>query len=154
VNEISTPKLWLMRGAFALLALLNLFFHVRRPEFVPPVILALLFLLTDFLLQRPPGLWALLALLACENFKMRGRSLRDATFPAEWLAAALLMVAVMLSYRIVLALALVPLPSWRLTLTELIFTILIYPVVVAFTHLLMGVRKSAPGDLDARGQRI
>ena len=35
---------------------------LRRPEFVPPLALALAFLLADLLLQRPPGLWALLAL--------------------------------------------------------------------------------------------
>ena len=30
---------------------------LRRPEYVPSLLLALLFLLADLLLQRPPGLW-------------------------------------------------------------------------------------------------
>ena len=36
---------------------------------------------------------------------------------------------------------------------ELAVTILTYPAVVFVTHALMGVRKSAPGDLDSMGNR-
>jgi rod shape-determining protein MreD len=41
-----------------------------------------------------------------------------------------------------------------LTLSELGMTLLFYPVVVAVTHGLMGVRKAQPGDLDASSQRL
>ena len=52
-----------------LLIAFALAWSLRRPEYVPTLLLAILFLLGDLLLQRPPGLWALLALLACENLK-------------------------------------------------------------------------------------
>ncbi|HDZ80367.1 MAG TPA: rod shape-determining protein MreD [Roseobacter sp.] len=126
---------------------------VRKPDYVPALLLATAFLLNDFLLQRPPGLWALLALIACENLKLRGRTLRDSTFGAEWLAASVWLVAIMLLNRIVLTLLMVSPPQWTLSLIELGVTALFYPVVVFVTHTLMGVRKSTPGDLDSLGGR-
>lgn len=179
MNDLSLTRLWLMRAAFLLIALVILFFHLlpldttprrwagpdvllcfalawsmRRPDYVPAVVLALAFLMADLLLQRPPGLWAMLALIGCENLKSRSRSLRDANFAAEWITVGLIIVAITLGYRVVLAVVLVDLPSLRLSLSELAFTVLIYPLIALITHFVMGVRKAAPGDLDALGQRV
>ena len=126
---------------------------LRRPEYVPSLLLALVFLLADLLLQRPPGLWAMLALLACENLKGRSRSLRDATFGAEWIAVAVMLAGILIINRIVLSLVLVPAPQLKLSLLELGVTILIYPVVVLITRTVMGVRRAAPGELDTLGGR-
>ena len=179
MNDVSPTRLWVMRGAFVLLALAILVFHLlpldttpatwagpdlvlafacawclRRPEYVPAPLLALVFLLADLLLQRPPGLWALLALVGCENLKSRGRNLRDAGFGAEWIAVGTIVVGIFVLNRIVLGVVLVYVPPLRLTLFELGATLLIYPLIVGVTHFLMGVRKTAPGDLDALGQRV
>lgn len=179
MSEFSQTRLWLMRAAFGLLALTIVFFHllpldtqtsrwagpnlilgfacawsVRRPDYVPALSLALVLLLSDFLLQRPPGLLALLALAGCENLKSRGRSLRDASFAVEWLTVTVVITFVFVANRVVLALVLVDVPSLPLTLSELGTTLLFYPLIVAATHWLMGVRKVAPGDLDATGQRV
>lgn len=209
MDELSPTRLFLMRSAFLMLALLIVFFHLlpfdtqpvslfapelspplasidpaearlralldqgtqrifigpdlliafaftwssRRPEYVPAVLLAVIFLLSDLLLQRPPGLWALLALLACENLKGRGRSLRDATFGAEWIAVTVLLTGILLVNRVVLSVLLVAPPQLRLSLLELGMTVLIYPIVVLVTSTLMGVRRAAPGELDALGGR-
>lgn len=126
---------------------------LRRPEYVPTLILAVIFLLSDLLLQRPPGLWAAAALLACESLKGRSRTLRDATFGAEWIAVAVMLTSILLINRIVLSLVLVQPPPLRLSLLELGITILIYPVVVFITRSVMGVRRAAPGELDSLGGR-
>jgi rod shape-determining protein MreD len=179
MNEFSSTRVWVMRAAFCVLALTILFFHLlpldtkphrwagpdlilafacawclRRPDYVPALLLAAVFLLSDLLLQRPPGLLALLALVGCENLKSRGRSLRDASFAVEWLTVSVVIVFVLMANRIILALVLVDVPGLSLTLSELGMTLLVYPLVVALTHGLMGVRKATPGDLDALGQRI
>jgi rod shape-determining protein MreD len=126
---------------------------MRRPEYVPTLLLAALFLLADLMLQRPPGLWAILALLACENLKGRSRTLRDATFGAEWVAVAIWLTGILILNRIVLLLLLVQPPELRLSLLELGITVLIYPGVVFVTRSVMGVRRAAPGELDALGGR-
>lgn len=179
MNDLSLTKLWLMRASFVLLTLAILFFHLlplditpsrwagpdlllcfacawslRRPEYVPALSLALMFLLADFLLQRPPGLYAVLALLACENLKSRGRTLRDANFVAEWVTVGVMILILGFANRLILGLVLLDLPSLTLFLSEIAMTILFYPVVVAIAHYVMGIRKAAPGDLDALGQRV
>jgi len=168
-----------MRLSFVALALVILFFHLlpletiprswagpdlllgfacawalRRPEYVPALFLTLVFLLSDLLLQRPPGLWAVLALIGVENLKSRGRHLRDASFAAEWLTVVVILTMVIFANRVLLSLALVPTPSMTLNLTELALTALAYPLIVAVTHGIMSVRKTAPGDLDALGKRV
>lgn len=126
---------------------------LRRPEYVPALLLAAVFLLSDLLLQRPPGLWALLALLACNNLSTRSRSLRDSTFGAEWIAVSILLVGILLANRIVLSILLVQPPQFRLSLLELGMTILVYPAVVFITRSVMRVRRAAPGELDSLGGR-
>ena len=179
MNDLSQTRLWLMRASFLALTLLILFFHLlplettprrwagpdvllcfalawsmRRPEYVPAPALAIAFLLADLLLQRPPGLWAMLALIGCENLKSRSRSLRDANFATEWITASLIITAITFANRVVLGLVLVDTPSLTLILSELGLTILIYPLIVAITHFTMGVRKAAAGELDALGNRV
>ncbi|MDF3414548.1 rod shape-determining protein MreD [Sulfitobacter sp. M57] len=179
MNDLSVTRLWLMRAAFLLLTLVILFFHLlplettprrwaapdlvlcfalawsmRRPEYVPALALACAFLLADLLLQRPPGLGAVLALIGCENLKGRSRSLRDANFAAEWISVSIIIVGIAVAYRVIHAVVLIEQPSLSLSLSELFLTLLVYPIVVAITHVGMGVRKASPGDLDGFGHRI
>jgi len=179
MNDFSLTKLWVMRASFILLTLIIIFFHLlplettprrwagpdvllcfacawslRRPEYVPALSLAAVFLLTDFLLQRPPGLLALLALIGCENLKSRARSLRDANFAAEWITVGVIIICITLANRLVLGLVVVDLPRLPLVLSELGMTLLFYPAIVAITHFGMGIRKAAAGDLDALGNRV
>ena len=174
----SVTRVWIMRGAFLLLALAILFFNLlplqttprtwagpdlilgfafawvlRRPDFVPPLLLAAVFLLSDLLLQRPPGLWSLLALMGCENLKGRIRGLRDSPFAAEWIAVSVVAAVVMLGNRLVLGIVMVPLPSMSLSLSELGATLLSYPLIVLVTHGVLGVRRATPTDLDTMGYR-
>lgn len=178
MTEMPQTRLWTMRLGFALLICVILFFHLlplqttpqrwvgpdlllafafawssRRPEYVPALALAGLFLLADLLLQRPPGLWAGLALLACEHLKARARASRDANFASEWLSVCILVVAITIGYRVVLMVTAVDLPQFSLTLFETLMTILFYPIVVAVTYGLMRVRKATLGDLEASGSR-
>ncbi|MCV3271437.1 rod shape-determining protein MreD [Roseobacter sinensis] len=179
MSELPQTRLWTMRLGFALLVCVILFFHLlplettprrwvgpdlllafacawslRRPEYVPVLALAGLFLLADLLLQRPPGLWAMVALLGCESLKRRARGLRDTGFASEWLRVAIVMVSVAIFYRALLIITLVDLPPFGLTIFETVMTILFYPLVVAATHGLMRVRKATPGDLDSTGARL
>lgn len=176
MNEIGAARLWGMRLAFALLVCLILFFHLlpldmtpnawigpdfllafafawslRRPEFVPVVGLALLFLLADLMLQRPPGLWALCALLACERLKGRARSMHETTLLGEWMTAALAVLAVAVGYRLGLAITLVPQPPFGSSLLAVTMTVLFYPLAAAATHWAFGVRRPAPGEREAMG---
>ncbi len=171
-------RVWLMRGAFTLLALIIMFFQLlpletqprkwappdlimglafvwalRRPDYVPAVLLAAVLLLADLLFQRPPGLLALLIILACEILKVRILSNRETTFLAEWLEVALAIAAVTTLNRVVLNLTGVAQASLTLTMIQMIMTIGIYPILIAFSQTVLGVRKLTPVEADAIGNR-
>ena len=80
----------------------------RRPDTLPALVALGVFLLADFLFQRPPGLYAALVLLMTEWLRRRSPRLRHGAFAGEWLAAGIGMAFVGLASRAVLALLLVP----------------------------------------------
>jgi rod shape-determining protein MreD len=122
---------------------------LRRPDFVPPLLIAGLFLLTDLLFQRPPGLWAALVLLGSQTLRAREPGLRDLTFAVEWVSVATTLVAMTLGYRIILAILMVDQAPLGLSLMQLVLTLMVYPLVALISHTAFGVRKIAPGDIDA-----
>ncbi|WP_111734463.1 rod shape-determining protein MreD [Roseovarius amoyensis] len=136
-----------------LIVALTLAWSLRRPEYVPPLLIAAVILLTDLLFQRPPGLWAALVLIGSQALKARAQNLRDLTFMMEWASVATTLVAMTLGFRMVLGITLVDQAPLGLSLMELVATLLAYPAVVFVSHFALGVRKAAPGDLDAMRPR-
>ncbi|MFZ7092007.1 rod shape-determining protein MreD [Primorskyibacter sp. 2E233] len=136
-----------------LIVALTFAWALRRPDYVPAILIAGVMLLTDMLFGRPPGLWALLVLLASEWLKRRDRRMRDTTFVAEWLTVTAVLFTITATYRIVLGVLIVPGGALFLSVMEFAMTVLAYPVVVAISHVLFRVRRSAPGEIDPMGRR-
>lgn len=172
--ERSVTYLWSMRALFLTLCGLIMFLHLlplepvsrlwaapdlmialtfawvlRRPEFAPLVLIACVFLLADFLLQRPPGLWSALILIGSQTLRSKALDLRDLTFSMEWLSVASTLVVITISYRIILTLLMVDTPPLSLSLIQLLMTLLAYPLVVLASQTIFRVRKIAPGEIDA-----
>lgn len=168
-----------MRTAFALLCAAIIFLHLlpletrpgqipapdiilslafcwalRRPEFVPAFLVALVMLLGDLLLSRPPGLFAAIALIAVEMLKARASRLRDMPFSVEWFTASIAIIGVILGHRIVLIMFFVENFAVKTTFVQIMLTILCYPVVIGFSWLFFGLKKPAPGEVNALGQRL
>jgi rod shape-determining protein MreD len=176
--ERTQSRLWLMRLIFVAVCLLIMFLHllpldtsprswagpdlilalacawvVRRPEFVPVTLIALVFVVTDLLYQMPPGLWAAFVVIGTETLRSRAPSLRDLTFPAEWFTVAVTLTLMTLGNQLTLALFLVDRPPLWLNLMQLVMTLVAYPLVAFGSQFLFGVRKQAPGDVDALANR-
>lgn len=175
--ETGPLHLWLMRALFAALAGVIVFarllpldtlppgwagpdlflalafaWAVRRPEYVPPLLVAILALAMDLLLQRPPGLWAALTVIGSETLRRRAPALRDRTFLAEWAAVSGTLVLMVLAYRLVLTLLIVDQAPLGLSLMQLLSTLVIYPLIAMLSHFLFGVRKRAPGGFETGRQ--
>lgn len=147
----TVPKVW---AAPELILAVTFAWVLRRPEYVPASLIALIFLLADLLLQRPPGLWAALVLIGAETLRVRAPGLRDLTFPVEWLTVCSTLVIMTLGYRIILSLTVVDQAPLGLSLIQLVMTLLAYPVVVLLTQTIFGVRKMTPGEVDAMRNRL
>lgn len=147
----TTPRAW--ASADVLLAL-TFAWSMRRPEYVPALSIAGVMLLADLLFQRPPGLYSLLVLAGSQILRARAAGNRDMPYLVEWLTVAGVVTSVMIMNRIALTVFFLSKPSLSLSLIQLGMTIALYPVVVLLSHLLLGVRKSALGEVDALGHKL
>lgn len=127
---------------------------VRRPDFVPVWVVALLFLGTDLLFYRPPGLWAALVVIGTEVLRARAPGLRSQNFIAEWLTVTAVIIGLTLAYRLALLITFVPRDPLPLVLMQMSLTLIVYPLVAFASHLLFGVRRVAPGEVDELGHRL
>ncbi len=177
--ETPTTTLWLGRAVFLGIALVLIFSQLvplnlepggwappdlllavtlawaaRRPDFAPFIVIAALFLLTDLLFQRPPGLWAALVLILTEVLRARAKRIRDIPLLLEWGSVAVGILAITVVNRIVLAIVMMPQAPLGLTLIQMLMTIAVYPVVVIVAHVLFGVSRPAPGAVDSLGHRL
>ena len=137
-----------------LLLAVTLAWVARRPEFLPFFVVFLVFLLTDLLFQRPPGLWAALVLILTETVRSRSRGLRNVPLALEWGTVATGIVAITLANRLVLAIVMTPQAPLTPTLVQMVLTIVIYPVVVVVAQVLFGLTRPAPGQVDSLGHRL
>ena len=132
-----------------LLVLLAFAWMVRQPDVVPLGLLMVIFLLADFLLQRPPGLWTLLVILASEGLRRRRLTMTEFPFLVEWAAVAVAVMGMVLLNRMILWVLLVDLDSLGLTLAQGIVTIVTYPAIVAVSKFIFGLRKLGPAELES-----
>lgn len=137
-----------------ILLAMTLAWTARRPDFAPAILIAGLFFLADLLFQRPPGLCAALVLVFTEMLRSRATSLRSAPFPLEWFTVSIGIVGIAIAGRLISTVVMIQQPPVVLTSMQAALTILIYPVVVAVAHLIFGVSRPAPGEVDALGHRI
>ncbi|MGI3183838.1 rod shape-determining protein MreD [Nioella aestuarii] len=114
---------------------------LRQPTAVPVGAILLLMLLSDFLLQRPPGLWTALTIAAAEYLRNRRAGIAETPFLFEWGMVAGVILAMVLSQRLILWVLLADQPSLGLSLMEGLATIVIYPVVVMVSKFALGMDK-------------
>jgi len=127
---------------------------LRRPDYMPVLLIAAVMLVADMLFLRPPGLMTALVVIGSEFLRARVNVMRELPFMLEWALVTGVMVALLLGYRLTLIIVMQPRPSLWLSLTLLLTTTAAYPLVVAFSRYVLGVRKIAPGEVDALGHRI
>ncbi len=137
-----------------LLLCLMLAWVTQRPDHLPVLMIAGVMLIEDLLLMRPPGLWTALVVLATEFLRARSALTRELGFTAEWLLIALVMLAMLLVYRLVFAVAFLEQPPLGFALVQTIASILCYPAVVGALRLAINLRKPSAGEVDAMGRRL
>lgn len=132
-----------------LLLALTLAWVLRQPAVVPIGSILVVFLLADMLFQRPPGLWTLLVIVLSESLRQRRLTMTEFPFLLEWSAFAGAVFTLVLLDRIVLWMLMVDLPPLGLVLAHGIVTAAIYPLVVAVSKFLFGLRKIGPAEAEA-----
>jgi rod shape-determining protein MreD len=137
-----------------LLMCLTVAWVMRRPDYLPALLIAIVVLTEDMILLRPPGLWAAIMLIGTEFLRSRAALTRELSFAVEWLLAAGLMLAMMVVYRVIFAIALMPQPGFAFALLQTIWSSLCYPLVVILFSLVLDITKPATGEVDSYGRRL
>lgn len=148
-----TVWLWRMPGPDLLLCVIFAW-TMRRPDYLPAVLIASVVLLEDLVLMRPPGLWTALVLIASEFIRNRVALTRELNFAVEWFLVAGIMVGMLLVYRMVFALTLLPQPGFVFAMVQVIWSILCYPFVVFLSRFVLDLHKPGMGEIDAYGRRM
>jgi rod shape-determining protein MreD len=117
---------------------------LRRPDQLAAPVIALVFVLQGIILFQPLGLWAAIVLAGSEAARLREARWRDAPFMVEWLRTAILMGMMMLAYRIIQVLFMMPVPALGQVLLHFIATVAAYPLVVLAARILFGLRRTTP----------
>jgi len=145
------PRRWVMPD---LILAVTVVWVSRRPDHVPAVVVVAVMLLTDLLFQRPPGLWAALVLVLTEMLRARSAGMRTMPPAVEWMSLSFGIVAITLAYRAILSVLAVPQAAFSLVLGQLLVTCLCLPLVAFLAHILLGVGRPAPGEVDSLGHRL
>lgn len=127
---------------------------LRRPDYMPALLIAAVLMVEDILFMRPLGLWACLGLIALEFLRSREPIWRDLPFLFEWAMVAAVMLVLTLVQMALLALFLVEQPALPAQLIRLSLTILCYPLVTGVSRFVFRVAKPAPGEVDALGHKL
>jgi rod shape-determining protein MreD len=127
---------------------------VRRPDFLPMPLILVVILAEDLILMRPPGLWTAIVILGTEFLRNRAALTRELNLLAEWMLISGVMLGMMLAYRLVLGLAFVPQPAFGFAVVQVLWSMALYPLVVALSRLTLDLRKPATGEVDNFGRRL
>ncbi|MGV8987534.1 MAG: rod shape-determining protein MreD [Cypionkella sp.] len=137
-----------------ILLCLILAWMVRRPEYLPVTMIAVVVLAEDILLMRPPGLWTAVVLMGAEFVRARSALTRELSFGVEWLLVSGVMVAMFLANRLILAMAFLPQPVLGYALVQMVWSVLAYPAVVALSRYGLDLHKPAMGEIDSYGRKM
>jgi len=128
-------------------------FVLRRPDYVPLGLVLVMVFVADALLMRPLGLWTLIMLVATE-FLRRSVVQTEALTPAEEFGQILpVMLACFIAERLILLALLAEPPVFFSQVVHVGMTLVFYPIIVLFTHSVLGVRRLQPGEVDTLGGR-
>ena len=131
------PQTW--AGPDVMLCLV-LAWSVRRPDYVPTVLIAAVILLEDFLLQRPPGLHAALIVGASFWLKTKVHTAEEQTMTGEIVQITIAVLGVLLATRLVLTFTLLPLPSLSIHFAQALSSIIFYPIMSLSSAFVLNVR--------------
>ena len=114
---------------------------LRRPEALPVILIAIIFLFCDVLFNRPIGLWTAIVIIISEFAKTQYWRYKDSNFVTTWFFISFLSSVGIFLYMIVLDVLLVPQSNFWQYLIWALITILIYPFMFCLSFLIVGFDK-------------
>lgn len=126
---------------------------MRRPDYIPALLIVIVFFVEDLAYWQPIGLWPLIVLMGTEFVRSRVHPERHMPIVVEIVLFGTVTFVMMLANRLVLGLTMTPQPDlWPEVLYWLV-TLASYPFAVAISWFAFGLRRITPRET-ARGQPL
>lgn len=119
---------------------------LRRPDYVPVLLIAVLFFIMDMMFMRVPGVWPLMVVAGSEFLRRRESGMREQHFLLEWGLVILTLMAMVIMQRVLLAVFFVDQVPFGRAMLQLLTTAAAYPIVVFISVYVLGIQKLQPGD--------
>ena len=115
----------------------------KRPEFSSSFLIAIIFLIEDFFLMRPPGLMSSITVLGFYFLKRKFQNQEEMSSLFGWGSVATCLSSIMMIYYFISIFLFIPSAGFRLTLMEIIVTLALFPIF----SLLIGIfERLDPAD--------
>jgi len=115
----------------------------KRPEFSSSFLIAIIFLIEDFFLMRPPGLMSSMTVLGFYFLKRKFQNQEEMSMLFGWGSVATCLSFILLIYYFISILLFIPSAGFRLTLMEIIVTLALFPI---FSLLIGSFDRLGPAD--------
>ena len=138
----TTPQTW--SGPNVLLVFFAAIIS-KKPEFTSSFLIALIFLIEDFFLMRPPGLMSSFTVIGFYFLKRKFQNQESNSFILSWGSVTTCLTIILLLYYFISVLLFIPSAGFKLTLMELIVTLALYPI---FSVLIGSFDKLGPTDAE------
>lgn len=124
---------------------------MRRPRWAPVGIIVLMHVVADLLFMRPVGLWPALSLLGYEYLRRKALGSAEVTPPIEIGLVSACFAVLIAANAFAHAVFGIPQASVGLQVLHVLITVVFYPLVIAFSVYVTGVRRARPSDMDDDG---
>ena len=115
----------------------------KRPEFSSSFLIAIIFLIEDFFLMRPPGLMSSMTVLGFYFLKRKFQNQEEMSLLFVWGSVATCLSFILLLYYFISIFLFIPSSGFRLTLMEIIVTLALFPI---FSVLIGSFDRLDPAD--------
>lgn len=124
-----------------LLFALTMAWVVRQPKSAPFLLVAWLALVADAVLMRPLGLWAMMLVVSSEIIRFSYKSIQERGILMEFAMVAGLLTALAILQNLILWVSFSQPLDLARVVQFVMLTLVCYPVMVAFLHYILRVRK-------------
>ncbi|MBL6856101.1 MAG: hypothetical protein ISQ88_06980 [Rhodobacteraceae bacterium] len=116
---------------------LTLVVILRKPEVLPVILIAIIFLFCDFLFSRPVGLWSGIVIILTEFTKAQYWRYKGSNFVTTWLFSSFVIAFGIGTYILILILFVVPHTNLSQYLVWVLITIFSYPIMFCLSFLVV-----------------
>jgi len=124
---------------------------IRKPSYLPVILILFAHIISDIVLLKPLGLWSAISLIGYEFLRWRSLSQGRLKLGQELvLVTSVLILLTFLQIGVELIFK-IESPPIEMILLQLTFTLLIYPVVIFMLHSILRVRYFERSETVVRG---